>query len=162
MNAPHDPFSRLSTGLAPAGSDAGFRSSFGKAELNTLGLRHKTPAVQSCEDGLACCLSNWLGFYGNLKQAGTSFAWARLASNSYPEAFFVSTSVSTTEMMRKLLVAPAFILAISDLTELHSGTQAVFFVPITFSSGTLQRSRFSIPNRHYTTAPASPHTYRHG
>jgi len=30
---------------------------------------------------------------GNLKQAGTAFAWARLASNPYPKVFFVSTSV---------------------------------------------------------------------
>jgi hypothetical protein len=37
-------------------------------------------------------------------------------------------------MMRKLLVAPTFILAINNPTEVHPGRQAVFFAAITFSS----------------------------
>ncbi len=35
-------------------------------------------------------------FLGSLKQAGSCLAWARLASNPYPKAFFVSTSVCLT------------------------------------------------------------------
>jgi hypothetical protein len=40
-------------------------------------------------------------------------------------------------MMRKLLVAPTFILAINNATEVPSGRQVVFFTTITFSSATV-------------------------
>jgi hypothetical protein len=48
------------------------------------------------EDGYACLLHDRLFVLGNLKQAGSFTAWARRASNPYPKAFFVSTSVCVT------------------------------------------------------------------
>ncbi len=55
-----------------------------------------------------------------------------LASNPYPKAFCVMTSVCVIQMMRKPLYAPAFILAIRYDTDLPSGTQELFFIPINF------------------------------
>jgi len=53
---------------------------------------------------------------------------ARLASNPYPKAFFVSTSVYfTLMMMRELLFAPTFILAINNPSEVFAQAQAKFF-----------------------------------
>lgn len=52
---------------------------------------------------------------------------ARLASNPYPKAFFVLTSVYFTLMMREHLSAPTFTLAISNLTEVFCAAQAIFF-----------------------------------
>jgi hypothetical protein len=53
-------------------------------------------------------------------------------------------------MMRKLLFAPTFILAISNATEVPAGRQAVFFIAIIISSATVLASRFFLQS-HYTT-----------
>ena len=48
-------------------------------------------------------------------------------------------------MMRKLLLTPTFILAISDLSELLSGKQAVFFRRYNFFFFQSRQSRFALP-----------------
>jgi len=60
-------------------------------------------------------------------------------------------------MMRKLLVATTFILAINNPTEVHPGRQAVFFTATTFSSKPVAPSRFLFVYINYTTAPALQH-----
>ena len=54
-------------------------------------------------------------------------------------------------MMRKLLVAPTFILAISNPTEVESERQAVFFATINFSFETNSPSCFFYLYTNYTT-----------
>ena len=81
-----------------------------------------------------------------------------LASNPYPKALYVLTSVCMDQMMRKLVFASTFILAINYDTELPSAMQAVFFVPVIFSSGLVAPSRFVFLLFNYTTARAASTT----
>lgn len=98
-----------------------------------------------------------LFFRGSLKQAGRLLRWAPLASNPYPKALYVSTSVCVPQMMRELLSCPAFILAIRYSSEHQTGTQAVFFLAITFSSRPVPHPRLRLPTHFYTTAlPCRP------
>jgi len=69
---------------------------------------------------------------------------ARLASNPYPKAFFVFTSVYFTLMMREHLSAPTFTLAISNLTEVFCAAQAIFFADSTFP---LPRTFVTLPKQ---------------
>ncbi|HUY14217.1 MAG TPA: hypothetical protein VMX16_11405 [Terriglobia bacterium] len=62
--------------------------------------------------------------------------------------------------MRKPLLTPTFILAINDLTELHTGTQAVFFRRYNFFFWNQRTFPLLHSHHHYTTAPASQHLYR--